>query len=331
VNEFYRMLTALKSWDAQQQVGLLFLILFGGLLFVSAATVLVAMRERSDEQEARLRKFVADLRAVWIGAVVFWLSWVSGAGGAPVLFGIISFLALREFVTLMQTRRADHRSLMLAFFVVLPVQFVLAGSRSFVLFSVFIPVYVFLAIPVLSALGGDPLRFLERNAKIQWGVMVCVFGLSHAPALLLLEFPGVSDRGAFLVFFLVIVTVAAQMLEEFASHRLRRRPVARMIDRSFGLRAWLIACLGAAVVGGLLFWITPFKLPQAMAMAFIAGAAGTLGEFVMTALKKDAGVNVWGNSGAVTGAVGLLDRVAALCFAAPVFFHSVRWYFQLKS
>ena len=331
MNELYRMLEALKSWDATRQVGLLFLILFGGLLLVSAVTVLLAMRERGDAQEAGLRKFNADLRAVWIGAVVFWLSWVSGAGGAPVLFGIISFLALREFVTLMQTRRADHRSLMLAFFVVLPVQFVLAGSRSFDLFSVFIPVYVFLAIPVLSALGGDPLRFLERNAKIQWGVMVCVFGLSHAPALLLLQFPGVSDRGAFLVFFLVVVTVAAQMFEELASHRLRRRPVARMIDRSFGLRAWLVACLGASVVGGLLFWITPFKLPQAMAMAFIAGAAGTLGEFVMTALKKDAGVNVWGNSGAVTGAVGLLDRVAALCFAAPVFFHSVRWYFQLKS
>jgi len=196
---------------------------------------------------------------------------------------------------------------------------------------VFIPVYVFLAIPVLSALGGDPLRFLERNAKIQWGVMVCVFGLSHAPALLLLDFPHMHDRGPFLVFFLVIVTVTAQMLETFISTRLRRRPVARMIDRSFGLRAWGLACLGAAVVGGLLFWITPFKLPQAMVMALIAGAAGTLGEFVMTALKRDAGVNYWGNTGQVTGAVGLLDRVAPLCFAAPVFFHSVRWYFQLKS
>jgi phosphatidate cytidylyltransferase len=163
-------------------------------------------------------------------------------------------------------------------------------------------------------------------------VMVCVFGLSHAPALLLLDFPRMHDRGPFLVFFLVIVTVSAQMLESFISHRLlRRRPVARLIDRTFGLRAWALACLGAAVVGGLLFWITPFKLPQAMVMALIAGAAGTLGEFVMTALKKDAGVNYWGNTGQVTGAVGLLDRVAPLCFAAPVFFHSVRWYFQLKS
>ena len=84
------------------------------------------------------------------------------------------------------TRRGDHRSLIFAFFVVLPAQFALVGGRYFDLFTVFIPVYVFLAIPVLSALAGDPQRFLERNAKIQWGIMVCVFGLSHAPALLLL-------------------------------------------------------------------------------------------------------------------------------------------------
>jgi phosphatidate cytidylyltransferase len=329
VNGLFQALNALKSWDAQRQTGLLFLILFGGLSLVSAGTMLVALREHTAAGQRALRRFGADLRAVWIGAVVFWLAWITGPAGATFLFAVFSFLALREFVTLMQTRRADHRSLILAFFIVLPVQYVLVESRSFDLFTVFIPVYVFLAIPVLSALGGDPLQFLERNAKIQWGVMVCVFGLSHAPALLLLQFPNAHDRGPFLVFFLVIVTVVAQILEELASRRLPRRPLAREIDRTFGFRAWLVACLGAAIAGGLLFWITPFKLPQAMVMAFIAGAAGTLGEFVMTALKRDAGVNYWGNSRAVTGAVGLLDRVAPLCFAAPVFFHSVRWYFRL--
>jgi len=321
----------LLSLTAAQQTGLLFLILFGGLLLVSAVAVFLAMRDKSPQDDHGLTRFAADLRAAWVGAIVFWLAWVSGAAGATLLFAVFSFLALREFVTLMQTRRADHRSLMLAFFVVLPVQYVLAGSRSFDLFTVFIPVYVFLAIPVLSALGGDPLRFLERNAKIQWGVMVCVFGLSHAPALLLLDFPRMHDRGPFLVFFLVVVTVTAQLLETFISTRWRRRPLARQIDRTFALQSWALACLGAAVVGGLLFWITPFKLLQAMLAALIAGAAGTLGEFVMTALKRDAGVNYWGNTGQVTGAVGLLDRVAPLCFAAPVFFHSVRWYFQAKS
>ncbi|MDP1647596.1 MAG: phosphatidate cytidylyltransferase [Rubrivivax sp.] len=320
-----------RTFTVDQQVGLLFVGLFGALLLATAAATLQALRRGTDSADPRHLRLLRDLRALWVGAVVFWVAWVSGPVGATLAFGVFSFLALREFITLAHTRRSDHRSLILAFFIVLPLQYLLVGSRSFDLFTVFIPVYVFLAIPVLSALAGDPERFLERNAKIQWGIMVCVFGLSHAPALLLLEFPRYEGRGAFLVFFLVVVAVAAQIVQELMSRWLRRRPVARHIDRAFSYRAWLAGALGAAVLGALLFWITPFKAPQALTIAFIAAGAGTLGEFVMRALKKDAGVRFWGNRASITGAVGLLDRVAPLCFAAPVFFHSVRWYFQLKS
>jgi phosphatidate cytidylyltransferase len=265
-----------------------------------------------------------------VGAVVFWLAWVSGTAGATLLFGVISFLALREYITLLKTRHSDHRSLLLAFFAVLPLQYVLLGNRSFDLFSVFIPVYVFLAIPVVSALAGDPERFLERNAKIQWGITVCVYGLSHAPALVLLDFPHHQGRGAFLLFFLVMVVACAQIVQTMAERRWRRRPLARHIDRAFSLRAWGSGIFAAAWLGAALYWITPFLAPQALVMAAIAAAAGTAGEFVMSALKRDAGVRYWGNHSSITGAVGLLDRVAPLCFAAPVFFHSVRWYFQLR-
>ncbi|MBI3369485.1 MAG: phosphatidate cytidylyltransferase [Burkholderiales bacterium] len=318
----------LRALDVNQQVGLLFVILFGLLLLASMVSGLWSVREGIDAE--RMARFRRELRALWVSAVIFWLAWMSGAVGATILFGVISFLALREYITLLATGRGDHRSLLLAFFVVLPLQYLLVGLRMFDLFSVFIPVFMFLALPVVSALSGDPERFLERNAKIQWGIMVCVFGLSHAPALLLLEFPHVRGRGAFLLFFLVMVSAAGQIVQQVASRRLRRRPVARLIDRSFSLRGFGLGVLAGGVLGAALYWITPFKAPQAMAMAFIAAASGTLGEFVMRALKRDAGVATWGNQSSVTGAVGLLDRVAPLCFAAPVFFHSVRWYFQLK-
>jgi phosphatidate cytidylyltransferase len=269
------------------------------------------------------------LRALWAGSVLFWFAWVSGPVGATLMFAIVSFVALREFITLTHTRRADHRSLLLAFFFILPMQFVLAGAQSLNLFTVFIPVYTFFAIPVVSAFGDDPQRFLERTAKIQWGIMVCVYGISHAPALLLLEFPGYREHGAFLVFYLVAVAAAAYIGQETATRHLRARPVARHISRSFSWRAWLLGGLAAALVGGLLYWATPFKPGQAFAMGFITGACGTLGDFVMKALKRDAGVRHWGSKASVTGAVGLLDRVAPLCFAAPVFFHSVRWFFAV--
>jgi phosphatidate cytidylyltransferase len=317
----------LRDWSVNSQVALLFVTLFGLLLLVSCAVGLYTLREGAPERRERNERMLRDLRAVWLGSAVFWLAWMSGPVGATLAFGVFSFLALREFITLVRTRRGDHRSLLLAFFAALPLQYLLVGTRAFDLFTVFVPVYVFLAIPVASALAGDPERFLERNAKIQWGIMVCVYGLSHAPALLLLDLPRYAGRGAFLLFMLVMVTGIAQIVQELASRQLRRRPVARQIDRSFSYRAFGLGVLAAAALGAALFWITPVDPLRAAVIAAVAGGCGNLGELVMRALKKDAGVRDWGNRSSVTGAVGLLDRVAPLCFAAPVFFHSVRWYF----
>ncbi len=319
---------ALRRLTVEQQVGLLFVTLFGLLALVTIVAVLRALRDDTDAEAAAARRAILhDLRAVWVGAVLFWIAWASGAFVATLLFALVSFIALREFITLTHTRRGDHRSLIAAFFVVLPVQYVLAGSRSFNLFSVFIPVYAFAALPILGALGNDPTRFLERTAKIQWGTMVCVYGMSHAPALLLLDFPRHEGRGAFLVLFLVLVVAAAQVAQHAAGKRLRALPAARQISRSFTWQAWGLGALAGGFVGLLLYWATPFKAGQALFMGFAASGAGTLGELVMNALKRDAGVRHWGGRPTVTGAVGLLDRVAPLCFAAPVFFHSVRWYF----
>ena len=320
---------ALRHLSVSEQVGLLFVALFGVLALVSFVALVRTLREADTKKQETQQNFNRDLRAVWVAAVLFWTAWAAGALVSTLLFGIVSFIALRELITLTHTRRADHRSLLLAFFVVLPVQYVLVAWQWFDLFTVFIPVYVFLAIPVVSAFGNDPQRFLERTAKIQWGIMVCVYGISHAPALLLLELPNYADRGAFLVLYLVGVVAIAQIAQESASRRLRRRPVARAISRSFSVRAWLVGALSAGVLGALLYWATPFKPIPALVMGFIAGGCGTLGEFVMKALKRDAGVRNWGGKASVTGAVGLLDRVAPLCFAAPVFFHAVRWYFGL--
>jgi phosphatidate cytidylyltransferase len=324
----------LKSLNASEQVALLFVVLFGFLMLLTVGLFLNSLREREDEEARRASELTwervrRDLRAAWIGGCMFWVAWISGPLGATLLFALFSFLALREFITLMHTQRSDHRMLIVAFFVLLPVQYMICGTRFFDLFTVFLPVYGFLVLPIVSALADDPNRFLERNAKIQWGVMVCVYGLSHAPALLLLDFPGFTGRGAFLLFFLVMVVAASQISQEIATRTLRRRPVARHISRSFSMRAWWIGTVTGSLAGLGLYWITPFKAGQALAMAFVTAAAAGFGGLVMKALKKDAGVRYWGNRSSITGAVGLLDRIAVLCFAAPVFFHSARWYFQL--
>lgn len=325
MNQFLRSLTS------TQQVATLFISVFGILVAASIAAFLLTFRAQADARDqawhAELKNFRSLLGTSWLMVVVFWMAWAAGDSVATVLFALIAFFALREFITLSPTRRGDHRSLVLAFFVVLPVQFQLVAGRHFDLFTVFIPVYVFLAIPVASALAGDTQRFLERNAKLQWGIMVCVYGMSHVPALMLLDF-GPRSKSAFLVFFLVFVVQTCMLVQHVASRRLKRPPSAPQVSKSFNWPSWMLGMGAGSVAGGLLSFITPFKPGQALAMAFVACAAGSMGHLVMKALKRDRGITAWGQRGiSVTGANGLLDRVDALCFAAPIFFHSVRWYF----
>ena len=325
----------LKDLTPTQQIGALFVIVFGLLLLASVCAFLLSLREYADDTVAErrhleLRKLNSMIRTSWFMMLIFWISWVTGDWVALALFGLVSFFALREFMTLSPTRRGDHRSLVLAFFAVLPAQYWLIGSEHFDMFTVFIPVYVFLALPLASALANDPTRFLERNAKLQWGIMVCIYGMSHVPALLLLKFPGYDNKNAFMVFFLVIVVQICMVTQHFVARKFPHPPVAPAISQSFNWRSWLVGISVASVFGGLLFFITPWVPGTAFAFSFIACAAGSMGHFVMKALKRDRGIPNWGAEGqGVTGAGGLLDRVDALCFAAPVFFHSARWYFDL--
>ena len=324
--------TFLLSLRPSQQVGLLFVLLFGILTAVSVYAFVTSLRERpdGDPRIQERKEFNGVLQTTWVMATVFWVGWALGETVATVLFGVVAFFALREFITLSPTRQGDHRSLVLAFFVVLPVQFYLVINRNFDLVTVFIPVYVFLAIPVVSALANDPARFLERNAKLQWGIMVCVYGISHVPALLLLKFPNYQGKNAFLVFFLVFVVQSCMLVQYLVDNKYKRKPTAPQISSTFNWTGWLIAVVVASLIGGLMSALTPFKPAQAVAMALIACVAGSLGHLVMKALKRDRGITNWGTEGkSVTGASGLLDRVDALCFAAPVFFHSVRWYFGI--
>jgi phosphatidate cytidylyltransferase len=324
----------LRNLSPGYQVGLLFIVLFGFLLACTVTVFTLSLRERETAQGqarfAELKRFGGLLQASWLIAGVFWIGWVSGERVATVLFALVAFFALREFVTLSPTRRGDHRSLVLAFFIVLPIQFWLVATAHFDLFTVFIPVYVFLLIPVVSALANDPQRFLERNAKLQWGIMVCVYGMSHVPALLLLKFPHWDERkNAFLVFFLVFVVQTCMVTQHVAQRVLKRAPRAPLVSGSFNWTCMLIGVAAGGLVGGLLAGITPFKPGNALGMALVACLSGSLGHLVMKALKRDRGVTHWGGTVSVTGATGLLDRVDALCFAAPVFFHFVRWYFGL--
>jgi phosphatidate cytidylyltransferase len=165
----------------------------GGVLalLIVATVVGLVLRATIGDRDlgGKIHNLNARIRGWWVMFLVFGLMLIVGQTGALVLFGFISFFALREYLSLVATRRADHRVLFWTFFIFTPLQYYLL-SIQWLGFFIVIPVYAFLFIPAAMAFRGDSKAFLERAAKIQWGLMLCVYCLSHAPALLLLQING---------------------------------------------------------------------------------------------------------------------------------------------
>jgi phosphatidate cytidylyltransferase len=307
-----------------------FLPLLAGLLAVLllASAGLALLRARRDPQRGSrlLDALSARLQTWWAMVALLSLAMLFGHAGVVVLFALISFAALREFLTLTAKHRADHLALAAAFFVVLPVQYLLIGIDWYGFYAIFIPVYAFLFLPILSALRNEGEGFLTRVSETQWALMLCVFALSHVPALLSLRFAGQEGRPILLIAFLVVTVQGAELVQFALSHMRVGRPLAPRLSR-FRTGAGLAGgALGAAALGLALFWLTPFAPWQAAALALAAALTGLLGGLVMSAIKRDRGVRDWGHL--IPGQGGVLDAAEAVIFAAPVFFHLVRYFFS---
>jgi len=246
-----------------------------------------------------------------------------GRLGGSILCLFSSFAAMREFLTLTAKNQADHMALALAFFVVLPLQYVFVWWGWDGLYTVFIPVYAFLLLPIISALRGNHQKFLMRVAETQWGLMITVFCVSHVPALMNLRFEGYDGRGVLLIAFLVIVVQLGDLLDFFFGRRIGKRRIAPGLSpKTYEGMACGVAC--AAIIGGILSWITPFGVPGAIAMAAVASLVGMFGNIVVTAIKRDRGVKDW--SHLIPGQGGFVDQLDSVIFAAPIFYHLARYF-----
>ena len=303
--------------------------LMGGVLtLLLVATVVGSVlraRATADSARAVVENLNSRIRAWWVMVAIFAVAFLAGPIATLVLFGCMSFFALREFVTLTPTKPADHVPLFLSFFVLIPLQYGLIGYRWYGLFAILIPVYAFLVLPAVSALAGDPDRYLERNAKIQWAIMVTVYCVSHTPALLLLSIEGYEGQNALLIFFLLLVTQMSDVLQYVFGKLMGRTRLAPAISPSKTVEGLVGGGLAATAVGGAMYWITPFSPLQALAMSFVIVVMGFLGGLTLSAVKRSLGVKDWGAM--IEGHGGMLDRVDSLSFAAPIFFHLSRYFF----
>jgi phosphatidate cytidylyltransferase len=113
------------------------------LLLASAIGAALKRAAKSDAARATIDNLNARTRAWWKMCAIFALTMLVGRIGSLILFGLLSLFALREYVTLVPTRRGDHRTLLWSFFVITPLQYYLVGIGWYGFFAILIPVLAF--------------------------------------------------------------------------------------------------------------------------------------------------------------------------------------------
>ncbi|MEP3844443.1 MAG: phosphatidate cytidylyltransferase [Paracoccaceae bacterium] len=298
------------------------------LLVATAAGQFLKFKAGPESPSLTVENLIARINAWWAMVGLTALAFLAGKTGVVVLFAVCSFAALREFLTLTNTKVADHWAIATAAFIVLPIQFIAVGMNWYGFYSIFIPVYAFLLMPIVSTLSGETENFLVRIAEAQWALMITVFCVSHVPALLSLEIPGFEGRNLFLIFFLVVVVQSSDVFQYVWGKLLGKHKIAPKVSPSKTWEGLIGGVVTASALGASLFWITPFTVLQAIGMSVVITVMGFLGGLVMSAIKRDRGVKDWGHL--IAGHGGFIDRLDSVIFSAPIFFHIVRFYWDVQ-
>ena len=273
---------------------------------------------------ARLLAVNARVRMSWWLIVVFTIAFALGQATLLVFFALISFFLLREFIAITPTKPTDHNALVVAFYIAIPVQYALIG---FDFTTLFIPTYLFLALPVIMAMTKDTERYLERVAKVQWGVMLCVFCVSHAPAIATLDLTRYNSSGPLLLLFFLLVVFVSDLASSIASSFFGGKTLSFNSNRT--IKGTLIGSFCGVLAGAAMFWITPFRAWQAVIMAVIIAASCVMGDLVINSVRHSMGATRLAGEGDIYMTRGTLARLAPLTFAAPVFYHLTITFFIL--
>ncbi len=265
------------------------------------------------------------VKAWWIMAGVFFLAMAVNRMLSIIFFGLMSFWAFKEYVTIWDTRRADHRALFWAFLAI-PIQYYWVGTGWYGMFIIFVPVYMFLFLPMRLVLAGETTGFLGSSAKIQWGIMAFVFGLSHLA--FLLNMPAVGNTGAngqSLLLFLVLITEMNDVFQYAWGKSFGKTKILPTVSPNKTWEGFVGGVLTTVVAGLCLKFLTPFGIGATALISFAVAISGFCGDVVMSAVKRDAGIKDFGTL--IPGHGGILDRVDSLCYTAPIFFHIVHYFY----
>ena len=271
-----------------------------------------------DFRELRLR-----IHSWWTIVIVCSIALLLSSTVAIVFFALLSFLALKEYLSLIPTRRADRRVLFWAYLAI-PVQYYFVANGLYGLFIVFIPVWVFFLLPFRLIVAGQTDGFLNSVAKISWGLMIAVFAVSHAA--MLMQYSKALQGHVGLIMFLAVLNQGNDVAQYVWGKLFGKTKIVPEVSPKKTWEGFMGGVMTTVVIAGLIYpLLTPFTFQFALLTGVLIAVTGFIGDVTFSALKRDLKIKDSGNL--IPGHGGILDRIDSLSLTAPLFFHCVRYFY----
>lgn len=298
----------------QSKSGVVLLVIYALLII---ATLLITLVKKYNTPE-----LVARIQSWWWIIGLFTVGVMLNNTFAMFFFGLVSYLALKEYFTLIPSRRTDRRIIFYAYLAII-VQYLFVHMQWYGMFVIWIPVYLFLLLPFCQVLTGETKGFLENTSRVQWGLMMFVFGLSHLAYLINLNNPtnGATNNGIDLILYVVLLTEANDILQYIWGKTFGKHKIVPKVSPNKTVEGFVGAFISITLLALIFSFLTPFNWYQALFAGMLISGAGFIGDVVISMIKRDVGVKDSGSL--LPGHGGILDRIDSLTYTAPLFFHYV--------
>lgn len=293
-------------------------IVFLGLI-IASGVLYVMRRNESDKDFSAINLRV---KTWWGMFVVFGLATLFNPVISLLSLMFLCFFSLKEYFSMIKTRKADRRLFLWAYLSI-PIQFYWIYIGWYGMFIIFIPVYVFLLLPLPRLLGKGTLGFLRSVSSTQWGLMLMVFGLSH---LAYYQF-ATPQYGANLVLFLVLLTQVNDVVQYLISIYVGKRKVVPTSNPFITWEGFIIATLLTTLVSFVLYpYLTPLDMTFGILSGVLISVAGFFGSLTISVLKRD--LLIGEDKKFDTLKESYLNRIDSLTYTSPIFFHVIRYFFD---
>lgn len=292
-------------------------LIFGILTFASLLFFIIG----KINPNANLKELKARTKSWWVMALIFIAATIFNAKISYVAIAFLSFVAFREMYSVLGFRQSDRRAIFLAF-ISIPIQYYLAYIGWYGAYIIFIPVVMFMLLPLQLVLKGDTVGIVKSMATLQWILMLTVFGISHMAYLLSLpELKGFNAGGRGLLLFLVFLTEINDVMQFTWGKLLGKHKIIPKVSPNKTWEGFIGGMICTTIIGYFLKFLTPLTTYQVLFVSFMIAFSGFVGDIVISSIKRDIGVKDTGTT--IPGHGGILDRIDSLSYTAPTFFHLV--------